>query len=99
MKRKIILFVLVMISAGCNMPVTTVKTEDVRPCISILDAPEDAVLLVDGLLVGKAASYNGNPNMLTVEPGTHRIVVKQGSNVLYEQQIFVDSENKRIRIR
>ena len=90
---------LMLILAGCSMPSTTVRTVDSRPGISIAGAPDDAILLVDGLESGRASSYNGKPNLLLIQPGTHRIVVKQGSTILYDQQIFVDSENKTINIR
>jgi hypothetical protein len=91
--------VLLFALTGCTMPTTTVKTVDSRPSISIAGAPDDAVLLVDGIQIGAAASYNGEPTVLIIEPGTHRITVQQGGVVIYDQQVFVESEHKRITVR
>lgn len=99
MKKNVWMLLLALSLAGCSMPTTTVKTVDSRPGISIAGAPAGATLLVDGVPVGNAADYNGEPNVLLIEPGTHRIVVKQGAAVIYDQQIFVDSESKRIVVR
>ncbi len=99
MKKTLLILILMTLLAGCSMPVTTVRTVESRPSISIVDAPADAELFVDGLPAGKAAGYNGESSVLLIEPGTHRIVVRQGSTVLYDQKIFVDSETRRISIR
>ena len=81
------------------MPNTVVRTVDDRPTLAIKGAPEGAVLFVDGLMVGPAANYNGDPNILTVEPGTHLVRIAIGSNVLYEQKVFVESSLKVITVR
>lgn len=99
MKTVLMILVLVTALAGCSLPSTTVRSVDSRPSISIAGAPADALLLVDGVLVGKAARYDGEPNLLLVEPGTHRIVIQQGGAVLYDQHLFVDSETKRISLK
>lgn len=91
--------VVLMMLTGCAMPTTTVKAVDSRPSISIAGAPGGAILLVDGMQVGKAADFNGEPTVLLLEPGTHRITVQQDGMVLYDQQIFVESEHKRIPVR
>ncbi len=93
-----VLFVLALL-AGCSMPTTTVKTVDSRPGIFISGAPDDALLLLDGVKIGNALNYNGEPNILLVEPGTHRVVVQKGTTVIYDQMIFVDTETKRISVR
>lgn len=98
MKTALMILVLATALVGCSLPSTTVRSVDSRPSISIAGAPEDALLLLDGVLVGKAASYDGEPNLLLVEPGTHRIVIQQGGAVLYDQPVFVDSETKRISL-
>lgn len=98
MKTALMILALATTLVGCSLPSTTVRSVDSRPSISIAGAPADALLLVDGVLVGKAASYDGEPNLLLVEPGTHRIVIQQGGAVLYDQRLFVDSETKRISL-
>lgn len=99
MKRFLTITLAAMLLGGCAMPTTTVKSVDSRPGIIIAGAPDGALLLVDGITIGKADDYNGAPQVLTVEPGTHRITVQLGGVSLYDQQVFVDSETKTIRVK
>lgn len=99
MRSVILILSLITVLSGCSMPSTTVKTVDSRPAISIAGAPDGALLAVDGIVVGKAADFNGDPNLLLIEPGTHRIVVQHAGAVLYDQKIFVDGGIKRIVIQ
>lgn len=99
MKRLFCLLCLIGALAACSMPTTTVRSVDTRPGLIIANAPEGATVLVDGISVGAASEYNGEPNHLLVDPGTHRITVRQGNAVIYDQQIFVDTEIKRISVR
>lgn len=97
MKRPLVLALL--LAAACAMPQTTVKTVDHRPSLAVGGAPAGAVLLVDGLSVGPAAAYDGNPTVLRLEPGTHRVEVKGADGaVLLQQQVFLDSELKRVEV-
>ena len=56
-------------AAGCVGPTTTVRTVDTRPAIAVAGAPSGAVLYVDGIAVGSADSYDGNPNVLLIAGG------------------------------
>lgn len=99
MNRLILILGFAMALAGCSLPTTTIRSADNRPSISIAGAPDDATLKVDGVVVGKAVDYDGDPQVLLLEPGTHRITVEQGGAVVYDQLIFVNSESKRINVR
>ncbi|MDD2897343.1 MAG: hypothetical protein PHI31_01390 [Desulfuromonadaceae bacterium] len=81
------------------MPSTTVRSIDSRPSIAIKGASTAADLLIDGLNVGKAEAYNGDPKTMVIEPGTHRVSIVENGNVVYEQSIFVESELKTITVR
>ena len=85
--------------AGCAMPVTQVRSVDSRPSISFENPPSGADVYLDGVRVGLAEEYNGSPNQLNIEPGTHNLVVKQGDKVLLEQRFFADSEHKTFKLR
>ncbi len=84
---------------GCTMPNTTVRSVDSRPRIAIKGASTTAVLLIDGLKMGLAVTYNGDPQTLTIEPGTHRVSITENGQILYDQNIFVESELKTITVR
>lgn len=99
MQRAIVLFLLFSLAA-CAMPSTVVQTPDTRPSLAIAGAPAGAVLFLDGVRVGEAALYDGQPNVLRVEPGTHTVTVRGADGAeLLEQKIFVESELKTIRVR
>ncbi len=86
-------------AAGCVGPTTVVRTVDTRPALAIAGAPSGTVLYVDGVAVGDPASYDGNPNVLRVEPGTHEIDIRDGSGrSLFRQRVFVESELKTVQV-
>lgn len=85
--------------AACSMPNTTVRTTDTRPSFAIDGAPDGAILYVDGQQVGEANKYDGQPNVLVVEPGTHTVVVKGADGApLFDRKIYVESELKTIKV-
>jgi hypothetical protein len=97
--RRLAVLVLVFLG-GCAMPATVVRTPETRPSLAVEGAPPKSVLFVDGLAVGDPNEYDGRPNVLRLEPGTHRIaVVDAAGKVVYEQKIFVESELKTIQVR
>jgi hypothetical protein len=86
-------------AAGCVGPTTTVRTVDTRPAIAFQGAPSGTVLLVDGVAVGDPSSYDGNPNVLRVEPGTHAIEIRDGAGrPVFSQKVFVESELKTVQV-
>ena len=100
--KKVIVFsflAFVFILCSCSMPTTTVRTVDDRPSLAFKGAPEDAILYIDGLNMGPAGQYDGQSQVLTIEPGTHTVRVTVNNGVIYEQRIFVESSLKTITIR
>lgn len=95
----LLLSILTCILCSCSMPNTFVRNVDDRPKLVFKGAPEGAVLVVDGLNMGNAGQYDGDPKVLVVEPGTHSIRVTSGSDVIYEQRVFVESSMKTITLR
>lgn len=90
----LMLFLLLM---GCAMPETRIQSADSRPRLAIQGAPENSILYVDDLMVGPANDYNGNPNILIILPGTHKISIKTSTGEsIHNQTIFVESELKTI---
>ena len=87
-----------LLLCGCSMPVTSVRSVDSRPSIIVKGTSPEAELLVDGLNVGKATTYNGKPQALIVQPGTHKISIIENGRVIYEQTVFVESEVKTINV-
>jgi hypothetical protein len=85
--------------AACAGATTTVRTVDTRPALAVAGAPAGSLLHVDGALAGDAQLYDGNPNVLRLEPGTHLVEIRdRGGNVVYSQRIFVESELKTVQV-
>jgi hypothetical protein len=85
--------------AACAGATTTVRTVDTRPAIAVTGAPAGTLLHVDGAVAGDARAYDGQPNVLRLEPGTHLVEIRdRGGNVVYSQRVFVESELKTIQV-
>lgn len=98
MKPRFLVLIAILLSA-CAMPSTTVRTTDTRPGLSFVGASAGATVYVDGILAGPAEQYDGQPGVLTVEPGTHEVAVKApDGSVLIERAVFVESEIKTIKV-
>ena len=81
--------------AACVLPQTTIRTGSEQPSLSVRGAPAGAILYVDGLSVGDARQYDGNPSVLAVLEGVHQIEVRQGASVLLRQKVMLASGETR----
>lgn len=99
MKVTKLLIIMLVFFGGCAMPSSVVKTTDTRPRISISGAPVDSLLYVDGINMGLASQYSGQPDVLILQPGTHKIQVYSNDQVIYDKNIFIESELKSIVIK
>jgi len=97
--RRLLFLLLILSAAACATPSTVVKTPDTRPALAIEGAPAGAILFLDGVRVGEANRYDGQPDILRVEPGTHTVTIKGADGAeLLVQKIFVESEQKTIKV-
>jgi len=97
--RRLLVLLLILSAAACSTPSTVVKTPDTRPALAIEGAPAGAILFLDGVRVGEANRYDGQPDVLRVEPGTHTVTIKGADGAeLLVQKIFVESEQKTIKV-
>jgi hypothetical protein len=91
--------VLLLLAAGCALPQTNVTTPDTRPALAFRGAPEGAVLFVDGRRIGDPNAWDGEPQFLVVEPGTHAVVIQdRKGQTLYQEWVYVESEHKTIEV-
>ncbi len=92
-------FLVMIILGGCSYPSSEVQVIDSRPKISINNAPVDALVFVDGLKLGVVNDEMGYPKVYLVEPGIHKIQVKDKSKVIYSEKVFLGgNELKKISI-
>lgn len=91
--------VFALLLSACALPDTTVKTGSPRPTLVIKGAPADSTLIVDGLVMGAAAQFNGDPNVLILEEGVHQIVIKQaGITIHAEKTVISNGESRTVTI-
>jgi hypothetical protein len=96
MRQRLLLLPL-LLAAACVGPQTTVTTPDTRPALAFQGAPSGAVLFVDGRQIGDPRAFDGQPQLLVVEPGTHTVVILGADGaVLLEQKVYLESEHKTL---
>src|SRR3569623_32831 len=93
--KRCITIALSFLLAACAMPESTVKSGSSRPQLSIKGAPADTVLIVDGLSMGPAAQFDGNPKVLIVEEGMHQVDIQRGGKSIHTEKAFVSNGESR----
>jgi len=83
--------VIVALLVGVRTTHTTVKTGSSPPTLIVRGAPAGSILYVDGLSMGNAAQFDGNPKTLAVLEGTHQVEVRVGDSVVYKEKAFTNS--------
>jgi hypothetical protein len=94
MKTLVALILLASLSA-CALPETSVRTGTARPKLSFPNAAPDMILVVDGIMIGPAARYDGNPGVLLVEEGVHLLELKQGGQTIHSEKTLVANGETR----
>lgn len=89
------------LAAACDVryPATRTEVPDERPQLIVANAGEGAVLLVNGVDVGSAAHYAGNPGTLRLPSGTHVVEVMQGGQIVLRETVFLtDGVIRTVRV-
>jgi len=79
------------ILSACALPQTTVRTGSAQPSLLVKNAPAGTVIYVDGVAMGPAPQFDGNPTVLAVLEGAHQVEVRRGTSVIYHEKIFVSN--------
>jgi hypothetical protein len=80
---------LLLALSACALPQTTVRTGSTQPSLTVRGAPSGAVLFVDGLAMGNAQQFDGNPKVLAVLEGAHQVEIRQGTSLVYSEKVYV----------
>jgi uncharacterized protein YraI len=83
--------VVIAILSGCSLPQTTVRSGSSQPGLIVSGAPSGSTLFVDGLAIGPANQFDGNPKVLNVLEGVHKVEVRSGPTVIYSEKTFVSN--------
>jgi hypothetical protein len=90
-----IFLALAMTLASCQPPRTGVSIPNEGPRLVILSAPPGAVLFLDSKAVGEAHRFDGKPEVLQVEVGTHLVEIRLNGTVIWSQKVFLGSSELR----
>lgn len=84
-----------LIMAGCQNPRSNVSIPTDGPRILIANAPAGAMLFIDSKAMGEARRFNGAPEVLRMEIGTHLVEIRQGGQLLLAEKIYFGSTELR----
>lgn len=94
--KKVLCLIVVLSFFGCSLPETSVRTGAARPKLAFINTSADMVLVMDGITVGPASRFDGNPGVLIVEEGTHQIEIRRDGKAVHSEKTFVSSSETRI---
>ena len=66
------------------------------PELIVTGAPAGSALFIDGVQNGDTAALNDKPRILTVAAGEHIVEVRMGNSVVYREQTYVGSGERRV---
>jgi hypothetical protein len=94
--KYIVSFFIALSLAACALPETSVHTSSPRPTIYIKGDVKGMELFVDGLKIGSATQFDGNPRMLSVEEGVHVVEIRQNGRTVHSEKTFIGNGETRI---
>ena len=89
MIRRSLALIMVLSAAACSYSESQVRVPDDHPAILVANAPDDALLLVDGRTYGPVTQFFHDDQVLRLEPGTHKIVVTLNGQALLTEKVFL----------
>jgi hypothetical protein len=66
------------------------------PQFIVTGAPKGSVVFVDEVQQGQAAESNVKPQLVDSVEGTHKVEVRFGDTVVYRENIYIKSGEKRV---
>ena len=97
---RVAVFALLLALAACSYPETRVETIDARPTIAIANAAAGTMLVVNGVVIGPAQDFDGNPKTLRLGKGTHLVEIRSNGAVVYSETVFLaDDTHRTVTVR
>ena len=62
----------------------------------VTGAPKGSIVFVDDVQQGQAAESNVKPQLVDTAPGQHKVEVRFGDTVVYRENIYINSGEKRV---
>jgi hypothetical protein len=93
--KKGILLTLIMLSA-CSWFHRKGPPVPEPPQLIVTGAAADSIVFVDGVQKGEPAVSNDKPQVVVVTAGTHKVEVHIGDRVVYREDVYVASGERRV---
>jgi hypothetical protein len=91
----LIIFALTMLSA-CSWHPFRRHTVPEPTQLIVTGVPAGAIIFIDDKAQGQASETNDKPQLLDVSAGTHTVEVRRDDAVVYREDTFVKSGEKRV---
>jgi hypothetical protein len=93
---KILMLLALACLSGCSWFHPRAKLMPEPPELIVTGAPAGSALYIDGAQTGETATSNDKPRVLAVAAGEHIVEVHLGSSVVYREQTYVGSGERRV---
>jgi hypothetical protein len=93
---KILMLLALACLSACSWFHPGAKPMPEPPEFIVTGAPAGSALFIDGVQIGEIATSNDKPQVLTVAAGEHIVEVRMGSAVVYREQTYVGSGERRV---
>jgi hypothetical protein len=93
---KILMILTLVCLYGCSWFHSRPKPPPDPSELIVTGAPAGSIVFVDNVPNGQTAAFNDKPQVLTVSAGTHSVEVRVGSSVVYQEQTYVGSGERRV---
>ena len=95
-RLKIFLFLALACLSACSWFQPRPKAPPAPPELIVTGVPAGSTVFIDNVQNGAAAELNDKPQVLTVSAGEHIVEVRTGGAVVYREQTYVGSGERRV---
>ncbi len=90
------MFLVLTCLAACSWIHPRAKAPPAAPELIVTGAPAGSIVFIDGLQSGQSMEVNDKTQVLNVAAGAHVVEVRTGSTVVYREQTYVGSGERRV---
>ena len=95
-RLKIFMFLALTCLCACSWFQPRPKAPPAPPTLIVTGVPAGSIVFIDNVPQGAAAERNDKPQVLTVAVGEHIVEVRTGGAVLYREQTYAGSGDRRV---
>jgi hypothetical protein len=93
---KILMCLILVCLSGCSWFHSRPKPPPDPSELIVTGAPAGSTVFVDNVQNGQTTEVNDRPQVLTVTAGEHSVEVRMGNSVVYREQTYVGSGERRV---